>query len=81
MVLLGWAGLAAPMPHVVTLGKWTSVKWQAGDDEGKPGSGFGVRRRKRRRRVDGITSLGGLLSRAARNDGQNEMLAAARLQP
>jgi len=28
--------LAAPKPHVVVLGKWTSVKWQAGDDEGKP---------------------------------------------
>ena len=36
MVLFSRAGLAAPKPHVVALGKWTSVKWPAGDDEGKP---------------------------------------------
>jgi len=36
MVLFSRTGLAAPKPHVVALGKWTSVKWQAGDDEGKP---------------------------------------------
>ena len=36
IVLFSRAGLAAPKPHMVAFGKWTSVKWQAGDDEGKP---------------------------------------------
>ena len=29
-------GSRLPKPHGVAFGKWTSVKWQAGDDEGKP---------------------------------------------
>jgi len=36
MVVFSNAGLAAPKPHVVALGKWISVKWRAADDEGNP---------------------------------------------
>ena len=35
LALVGWA-LAAPRQHVVGLGKWTTVKLLAGDDETKP---------------------------------------------
>jgi hypothetical protein len=36
LILVAVVGLAAPMtaaskPHVVSFGKWTTVKWQAGD--------------------------------------------------
>ena len=33
LVLLGRIGLAAPKPHVVAFGKWTTVKWLVGEDE------------------------------------------------
>ncbi len=35
MVLCTGTGFAAPKQHVVSLGKWTSVKWLAEDSEGK----------------------------------------------
>jgi hypothetical protein len=33
VVLLGRIGLAAPKPHTVVFGKWTTVKWMVGEDE------------------------------------------------
>jgi hypothetical protein len=33
VVLLGEIGLAAPKPHTVVFGKWTTVKWMVGEDE------------------------------------------------
>ncbi len=35
IVLYASVGFAAPKQHVVALGKWTSIKWLAEDDEGK----------------------------------------------
>lgn len=34
--LLSAMALGAPKPHVVSLGKWTAVKWFVGSDESKP---------------------------------------------
>jgi hypothetical protein len=38
VIFLMWAipGLAVAKPHVISLGKWTTVKWLAGADESKP---------------------------------------------
>jgi hypothetical protein len=33
VLLFGGFGLAAPKPHTVAFGKWTTVKWMAGEDE------------------------------------------------
>jgi hypothetical protein len=36
VVLLCTSGMAAPKPHVVAFGKWTTIKWVSGDEPGKP---------------------------------------------
>lgn len=33
LLLLGRIAVAAPKPHVVAFGKWTTVKWMVGEDE------------------------------------------------
>ena len=35
LVGLGVPAMAASKPHVISFGKWTPVKWQAGDEAGK----------------------------------------------
>lgn len=36
LLLLLTTAHAAPKPHVISFGKWTTVKWFAGPDEGQP---------------------------------------------
>jgi hypothetical protein len=33
LLLLGRIAVAAPKPHVVAFGKWTTIKWMVGEDE------------------------------------------------
>lgn len=36
IVLLNFTAIAAPKPHVVALGRWTSISWREQDSESKP---------------------------------------------